>query len=83
MNILEKYLKNSSKRLTNLVCLVLIVVMVIASLFGVVINTTIFLSLIGVIAGNNALASWQANNNQFSQSDVRSIVKGFKSEEIA
>lgn len=55
MNFIEKYLKNSSKRLTNLVCLMLIVVMVIISLFGVKIDSTLFITLAGIIGGNGAI----------------------------
>ena len=78
MNFLEKYLKNSTKRLTNLVCLALIVIMVISNCFGVAVDTTIFITLAGIITGNNVLGSWQANNSQFSTNDIRTIVNGYQ-----
>lgn len=53
--MLEKYLKGSSKRLTNMVCLVLISAMVIANICGVSVDTTIFITLAGVIGGNGAI----------------------------
>lgn len=78
MKYLEKYLKNSTKRLTNIICLMLVAAMVVANICGVKVDTTIFFGLIGVIGGNNILSSWQSNNSQFNENDLRTIVKGYQ-----
>lgn len=62
MKFLEKYLKGSSKRLTNMVCLLLIVAMVIANICGVQVNIYIFFSLAGIITGNGAIDAANRKN---------------------
>ena len=55
MKFLENYLKGSSKRLTNMVCLLLIVAMVVANICGVSVDTTIFITLASIITGNGVV----------------------------